>query len=118
MPSDVCNIGPGGRKVRRLMGLAMLAGAGAVFAILVRAGAPRPVRAGLFVPLLFGMLGMMQARDGVCVALAAQDLHDLDEGPVPVTDAYARARLRVRARATWWKAGLVALVSTVLAVLA
>ncbi|MEN9784921.1 MAG: hypothetical protein RLZZ299_185 [Pseudomonadota bacterium] len=118
MPDEVCNIGPGGRKVRRLMGLAMLAGSGAMFAILVRAGMPRPVRAGLFVPLLFGMLGVMQARDGVCVALAAKDLQDSDDGPVAVTDAYARARLRVRARATWWKAGTIALVGTVLAVLA
>lgn len=118
MTPEVCNIGPGGRKVRRLMGLAMLAGTGAMFAILVRAGMPRPVRAGLFVPLLFGMLGVMQARAGVCVALAAKDLHDPDEGPVPVTDAYARARLRARARATWWKAGVVAFVGTVLAVAA
>ncbi len=118
MSGTVCNIGPQGRKLRRMMGAAMLIGAGGVALVLDQAGFPRPVRAGLVVPFLFGFLGVFQAQDGTCVALAGQGMVDMDEGPVPLRDAYARGVIARQVRAVWWKSGIAALLATALAVLA
>ncbi len=118
MSGQVCNIGPQGRKVRRWMGVAMLAGAAGMALVLDQAGFPRPVRAGLFIPLLFGFMGVFQAQDGTCVALAGQGMVDMDDGPAPLRDAYARGVIARQVRGVWVKSALAALVGTVLAVIA
>ncbi len=118
MSAEVCNIGPQGRRVRRFLGLAMLVGSVLMLIVLVGANVPRLVRIGLFVPLLFGALGWVQAQSGTCVALAAQDRMDLDEGPEPVKDAYVRAVLQRQARGVWMRAIAAAVVGTGLALLA
>ncbi len=114
--SAVCNIGPQGRKIRRLLGVAMLLGC-AVMAVILR-GSPLPaaVRAGLFVPALFGFLGVFQAQDGTCVALAQQGMMDMDEGPQPLTDPAGKVTIARQVRGVWVKSVLAALLTAVLAV--
>jgi hypothetical protein len=111
------NIGGAGRRMRALIGGAVLLGTLFALGMLVSAGAPAPVRIGLFPGFLIGMLGLVQARAGVCVALAARGLQEHDDGPQPITDAYARATVRTAARSVWWRAGAAALVATALALL-
>ncbi len=118
MSGEVCNIGPQGRKVRRWLGAAMLLGAAGMTLVLDQAGFPRAVRAGMFVPMLFGFLGVFQAQDGTCVALAGQGMVDMDDGPAPLRDAYARGVIARQVRAVWAKSVLAALLATALAVMA
>ena len=118
MSGEVCNIGPQGRRVRKYLGVAMLVGSMLMLGVLVGTNVPRPVRIGLFVPLLFGALGWVQAQTGTCVALASQDRMDLDDGPEPVKDAYVRAVLQRQARGVWMRAIAAAVVGTGLARLA
>jgi hypothetical protein len=101
-----------------MLGAAMLIGAAVVAMVLAQAGFPRAVRVGLAVPLTFGFMGVFQAQDGTCVALAGQRMVDMDEGPTPLTDTYALAVIARQARGVWVKSLVAALLATVLAVLA
>jgi hypothetical protein len=114
---SACNIGGAGRRMRALIGGAVLLGTLFALGMLVSAGAPVPVRIGLFPGFLIGALGLVQARAGVCVALAARGLEEHDEGPHPITDAYTRATVRTAARSVWWRAGGAALVATAVGLL-
>jgi len=57
------NIGPQGRKRRLTLGLFALGVAALAAVILFAAGAPKPWRLGLFLPIWLGAVGVFQARD-------------------------------------------------------
>ncbi len=116
--ATTCNIGPQGRKVRRLLGVAMLVGAAGMAVVLDNAGFPRAVRGGLLVPFMFGFMGVFQAADATCVALAQQGMVDMDDGPEPLKDVYAKAVIARKVRGVWLKSAAASVVATVLAVMA
>ena len=97
------------------MGLAALAaGAGLAFA-LVAWDAPRWSRAAVFFPVWIAALGLLQARERTCVALAARGLCNMDGGDEEVGDEGAAAELRDKARRITRRATLVAAVITLVA---
>ena len=98
MGEVVCNIGPRERTKRRVMGIASLAaGAGLAF-VLVAFGAPPWSRLLLFVPFWFAGLGLFQAQQQTCIALAARGARNLDAGELPVEDPAEAEALRARTR--------------------
>lgn len=60
--SEVCNIGPRERAIRRTSGWVMSAVSVALGLALWLGGAPRLWRAALFVPLFLAAVGFLQAR--------------------------------------------------------
>ena len=109
------NIGPGERRKRRVMGIAAL-GAGALLAFaLVAAGAPWWTRAVVFFPVWLAALGLFQAREQTCVALAARGVCNMDAGEAPVEDESAARELREKARRINRRAMLIAAIVTLVA---
>jgi hypothetical protein len=96
--ATVCiNIGPAERKKRLIFGLGELAFTLGLLVWFIATDKPRALRLVLFFPWLFGAIGVTQALESTCVALAARDQRNLDSGVEPVPDA-ERAALRRRAR--------------------
>jgi hypothetical protein len=98
--STVCiaNIGPRGRAQRLRIGITWLAiGAGSA-GVLVLAGLPRWVRLGLFGPFALGMVGVFQAYQQTCLALAALGVRDMDSGQEQVDDPAALRQINRQAR--------------------
>ena len=62
-PVGMANIGPGERRKRLLMGIAMLAVGVGITAALILTGVSRGWRVGLFLPFWMGALGLFQARE-------------------------------------------------------
>lgn len=94
----VCiNIGPGERRKRFVFGALELAFTLALLVFFVATDKPRALRLVLFLPWLFGAIGVFQALESTCVALAAKNQRNLDSGPEAVPDA-ERDALRRRAR--------------------
>ena len=115
MASDAINIGPGERRKRRVMGFAALvAGAGLAFA-LVAFGAPWWTRGVVFFPVWIAALGLLQAREQTCVALAARGVRNMDNGEEPIEDEAAARLLREKARRINRRAMLVAAIVTLVA---
>ena len=113
--SEAINIGPRERRKRRAMGVAALAaGAGLAFA-LVALGAPRWWRAAVFLPMWIAALGLLQARERTCVALAARGVCNMDKGELPIEDETAARELRDKARRINRRAMLVAALVTLVA---
>jgi hypothetical protein len=97
------------------MGIVALA-AGAVLAFaLVVVGAPWWSRAVVFFPVWLAALGLLQARERTCVALAARGVCNMDEGELPVEDETAARELRAKARRINRRAMLVAALVTAVA---
>jgi hypothetical protein len=92
------NIGPGGRRLRVLGGLALLAVAVVGAVLLVLGGVARGARLALFAPLLGAAVGLLQARDHTCVMLAASNRCEIGSGVGAVTDPWLAAQLRRQAR--------------------
>src|SRR5215213_8095584 len=109
------NIGPVETRERRVMGIAAL-GAGAVLAFaLVVVGAPWWSRAVVFFPVWLAALGLLQARERTCVALAARGVCNMDAGELPIGDDTAARELRAKARRINRRAVLVAATVTLVA---
>jgi hypothetical protein len=86
MPTDAFNIGPREQRKRRLMGLvALTAGVAAAF-VLVTTDAPRALRLVVFLPIWIAGLGLMQARERTCIALAARASCNMDAGEESIED--------------------------------
>lgn len=115
MLSDAINIGPREQRKRRLLGLvALTVGVAAAF-VLVVYGAPRWSRAVIFFPIWIAGLGLMQAREKTCIALAARGTCDMDAGEVSMSDAKLIGQLRDKARRINRRAIITALAITVMA---
>jgi len=113
---DACvNIGPRQRRQRMLGGLIALIAAAALSVALARIGAPRLWRLALIVPLWAGWIGVLQARDGTCVALASRGVRHMNGTIEPVSDPDVRAQLVRRARGIVTRAGLIAAALTLAA---
>lgn len=115
MTASAINIGPGETRKRRVLGIAALA-AGALLAFaLVVAGAPWWSRVFVFFPVWLAALGLLQARERTCVALAARGVCNMDEGEQPIEDDRAARELRDKARRINRRALLVAAIVTLVA---
>jgi hypothetical protein len=110
---EVANIGPRERRKRRLLGIVSLTVAVGVAFVLVSFGAPRWSRAVVFFPLWMAGLGLLQAREKTCIALAARGVCNMDAGEEAVGDATLAAKLRAKAAAVHRRALLVAVAITV-----
>ena len=98
MVSEASNIGPREQRKRRLLGIvALTVGVAAAF-LLVVYDAPRPLRAVVFFPVWMAGLGLLQARERTCIALAARGACNLDAGEEALEDENLVARLRAKSR--------------------
>jgi hypothetical protein len=92
------NIGPREQRKRRLMGIvALTVGVAAAF-VLVIFEAPRPLRAVVFFPVWLAGLGLLQAREKTCIALAARGACNMDAGEENLNDAHLIEQLRGKSR--------------------
>ena len=107
------NIGPRERRKRRLLGIVSLTVAVGIAFVLVAFDAPRWSRLVVFFPLWMAGLGLLQARERVCIALAARGACNMDAGEERVADRTLAARLREKASAVHRRALLVAAAITV-----
>lgn len=115
MTAPAHNIGPGETRKRRVMGIAALAAGAALAFGLVAAGAPWWSRAAVFLPVWLAALGLLQARERTCVALAARGVCNMDSGELPIEDETAARELRDKARRINRRAMLVAALVTLVA---
>jgi hypothetical protein len=98
MTPEATNIGPRERSKRRVLGVvALTVGVGAAF-VLVVVGAPRWWRLVVFLPVWVAGLGLLQAREKTCIALAARGRCNMDAGEEEVGDAETIEQLRRKAR--------------------
>jgi hypothetical protein len=98
MTSDACNIGPREQRKRRLMGIvALVVGVCAAF-VLVVYSAPRWSRLIVFFPIWMAGLGLMQAREKTCIALAARGTRNMDEGEESIEDEEMAQQLRSKSK--------------------
>jgi hypothetical protein len=98
MPSDAINIGPREQRKRRLLGIvALVIGVSLAFTLIVYA-APRWSRLIIFLPIWVAGLGLMQAREKTCIALAARGTCNMDAGEASLTDENLIERLRHKSR--------------------
>ena len=114
---EAANIGPRERRKRRLLGIVSLTVAVGVAFMLVSFGAPRWSRLVVFFPLWMAGLGLLQAREKTCIALAARGACNMDAGVEPVRDESLASRLREKAAAIHKRALLVAAAITVVVLL-
>jgi hypothetical protein len=92
--------------------LAIGSGAASVLALV---GVPRWLRLGLFGPFTFGAIGVFQAYEQTCVALAARGTRDLDSGQEQVDDPAAMRQIERQARKVFAEGILSAALLTALA---
>jgi hypothetical protein len=92
------NIGPREQRKRRVLGIvALTIGVGTAFVLIVY-DAPRWSRLIIFFPIWLAGLGLMQAREKTCIALAARGTCNLDSGETKLVDNYLVSQLRQKAR--------------------
>jgi len=115
MTSRAINIGPREQRKRRLLGIVALTVGVAASFVLVVYGAPRVLRVVIFFPIWIAGLGLLQAREKTCIALAARGTCNMDDGEKSLSDANLITQLRVKARALNRRAAITALAVTILA---
>jgi hypothetical protein len=91
------NIGPAERRKRLVFGVVELALTLGLLVFFITSGKPRALRLALFVPWLFGAIGVFQALESTCVALVARNERNLDSGVEPMPEA-ERDAIKRRAR--------------------
>lgn len=113
--SSAINIGPRETRKRRVMGIAALVAGAALAFALVLTGSPWWTRVVIFFPVWLAALGLLQARERTCVALAARGVCNMDKGELPLEDERAARELRDKARRINRRAMLVAAMVTLVA---
>jgi hypothetical protein len=109
------NIGPKEIRKRRILGFAALS-AGALLAFALFAlNAPRPLRLFVFFPIWLAGLGLFQAREKTCIALAARGVCNMDSGETEIMDKRTRKALREKARQINRRALMTAAIVTLVA---
>ena len=98
MVAEVFNIGPREQRKRRLLGIVALTVGVATAFLLVVYDAPRPLRAVVFFPVWIAGLGLLQAREKTCIALAARGTCNLDTGEESLDDENLIEQLRAQSR--------------------
>jgi hypothetical protein len=111
--TEVANIGPRERRKRRLLGIVSLTVAVGVAFVLVAFAAPRWSRLVVFFPLWMAGLGLLQAREKTCIALAARGVCNMDAGEETIQDKTLATKLREKAAAVHKRALMVAAAITV-----
>jgi hypothetical protein len=96
--AEASNIGPRERRKRRLLGIVALTVSVGVAFVLVVYGAPRWSRLVLFLPVWMAGLGLLQARQKTCIALAARGVCNMDSGETALEDEELIDELRAKAR--------------------
>ena len=96
--SEASNISPREQRKRRLLGIVALTVSVAVTFVLVVYDAPRLSRAVVFFPVWLAGLGLLQAREKTCSALAARGTCNLDVGEKSVDDEDLIDQLRIKSR--------------------
>ncbi|MDT7779795.1 MAG: hypothetical protein QOC99_2307 [Acidobacteriota bacterium] len=91
-------MGPRERRKRRLLGIVALTVSVGVAFVLVVYGAPRWSRLVVFFPVWMAGLGLLQAREKTCIALAARGVCNMDSGEVALEDETLIDELRAKAR--------------------
>ena len=94
----VANIGSREQRKRRLMGIVALTVGVATAFVLVIFEAPRLSRAVVFFPVWLAGLGLLQARERTCIALAARGTCNMDAGEEKLTDDNLIEQLRGKSR--------------------
>lgn len=99
-PSAACpaNIGPRQRFLRWTFAAVTTLITAALAAWLIAAEQPRWMRLVVAVPAWFAVLNLLQARNQVCVFLAARGKANFDQGEQPITDSDLDHALRRQAR--------------------
>jgi hypothetical protein len=102
MPAEgqVCipNIGPKERAMRVRVGSAIVAVGLGVAAALVFSGVSPLWRLAVFVPFWAGATSLWQVREKTCIALAARNVKNLDDGEAAITDQAELAQIARQAR--------------------
>lgn len=112
------NIGPGERRKRFVLGIAMLSLSGILALVFVTNHFAHSGRLILLFPIFFGMLGLIQDREKVCVLLAELGIQNIGTGERKVADAVVANTLKTRGRKILLKSALsAALVTAVLLLL-
>jgi hypothetical protein len=115
METPAINIGPREVRKRRLMGIISLAaGVGLAFLSVVMQ-TPRLLRLIVFFPIWMAGLGLFQAREKTCIALAARGTCNMDTGEENISDQQLVNQLRVKARQINRRAIITAVVVTMVA---
>ncbi|HEX6273672.1 MAG TPA: hypothetical protein VFZ53_11545 [Polyangiaceae bacterium] len=98
--ASVCipNIGPKERAKRLRIGVIVLLTGAFVSAALLLAGADRPWRLVAFIPFWAGATALFQVYEKTCIALAARNVRNLDDGEVAVGDSDERRQIGRQAR--------------------
>jgi hypothetical protein len=110
--SAAINIGPREQRKRRLMGIVALTVSVSAAFVLVVYGAPRLLRLVIFLPLWIAGLGLLQAREKTCIALASRAACNMDTGEQALDDEDKIAQLRATARRIHRRALITALLIT------
>lgn len=115
METAVFNLGSREVRKRRLMGIiSLIAGVGLAFLSVVM-GAPRWSRLIIFFPIWMAGLGLFQAREKTCIALAARGTCNMDAGEESINDENLISQLRSKARQINRRAIIAAIVVTTVA---
>lgn len=96
--STASNIGPREQRKRRLLGIVSLTVGVATAFVLVVLDAPRPLRVVVFFPVWLAGLGLLQAREQTCIALAARGTCNMDAGEENLNDDNLIEQLRGKSR--------------------
>lgn len=106
------NINVRERGKRRLLGLVALGAGVALACVFVVMDAGRVWRLLVFLPFWFAALGLLQARESVCIALVARGTQIIDVAEESVTDPAVLAGQRAAARRIHVRALITAAVAT------
>jgi hypothetical protein len=112
------NIGPKEAGKRRLLGAITLAIAISLAVLIAAYDLLIWWNLLLFFPLLAALLGFFQAQEETCIALAAQNLCNLDNGIQKIKDESLARRLQNRANGIIYKSAALALILTALVIIA